>query len=390
MPVAPRTRYAKSGDTNIAFQVVGHGPFDLVYVPGFISHLEAAWELPFFVGILGRLASFSRLIFFDKRGTGLSDRGCGWPTFEERMDDVRAVMDAVGSERAALFGISEGGPMSMLFAATYPDRVSSLTLCGSAPSFVPDSPWAPTPEVMRSFLEWVEQSWGTGKVLPFFIDGLAPDERHREIVGRFERYAASPGAARINLAMNNEIDIRAVLPAIHVPSLVVHHVGDPVVPVAAARYTAKHIPDARLVELPGAYHLSARPGATDAMLDPLEEFLTGVSHDQEIDRVLATVLFTDIAGSTERASTLGDNHWNQLLDEHDRAVRRAPCAVRSAGSAVARSRRPATGSLRRSTVPPAPSAAPERSPKALTSSAWRSALACTLGSATSAATISPA
>ena len=321
----PRTRYAKNGDINIAYQVVGDGPFDLVYVPGFISHLEAAWELPYFAAFRGRLASFSRLIVFDKRGTGLSDRGVSWPTFEERMDDVRAVMDAAGSERAALLGISEGGPMCMLFAATYPDRVSSVTLCGTfAVGFDPaetESPEADA-ELLEADLDWVESSWGTGVVLPTFIEGLAPDERQREIVGRFERHAASPGATRLNLAMNAEIDVRAVLPAIRVPALVIHHVGDPLVPIRGARAVAEQIPNAKLVELPGDFHLSARPEAIAAMLDPVEEFLTGASHHQEVDRVLATVVFTDIVASTERAATLGDHAWHRLLDDHDRAVRR--------------------------------------------------------------------
>ena len=322
--MAPRTRYTKSGDVNVAYQVIGDGPFDLVFAPGFVSHLEAAWEIPFMAGFLGRLASFSRLIVFDKRGTGLSDHGAGWPTFEERMDDVRAVMDAAGSERAALLGVSEGGPMCMLFAATYPDRVSSLIVYGSAPRIAhgPDWPWAASPETQRSFVEWVERSWGTGKVMPTFIDGLAPDERQREIVGRYERNAASPGAARTMLAMNFEIDVRAVLPAIRVPTLVIHRVGDPMIPVGAARYTAEHIPDARLLELPGDGHLSARPGTIAEVLDPVEEFLTGASHHHELDRVLATVLFTDIVASTERAATLGDVRWHELLDEHDRTVRR--------------------------------------------------------------------
>jgi class 3 adenylate cyclase len=324
VPVVPRTRYAKSGDVHIAYQLVGDGPFDLVYVPGFISHLEAAWEMPFFAGLASRLASFSRLILFDKRGTGLSDQGPNRPTFDERMDDIRAVMDAAGSDRAALFGVSDGGPMCMLFAATYPDRVSSLTLCGASPcmSFASDWPWAPEPDVIASFLDWVERSWGTGEVLPFFLDGLAPDERQREIVGRFERHAASPGATRAMLSMNFEIDVRAVLPAIRVPTLVLHNRGDPVIPVGAARYTAEHVPDARFVELPGECHLSAKPGAIEDMLDPVEEFLTGATHHHEMDRVLATLVFTDIVGSTQRAAAMGDHDWRELLDEHDRTVRR--------------------------------------------------------------------
>jgi class 3 adenylate cyclase len=320
----PRTQYAKSGGLNIAYQVIGDGPFDLLYVPGFISHLEAAWEVPFFAGLFERLATFARLITFDKRGTGLSDRPGGWPTFEERMDDVRAVLDAAGSERAALFGVSEGGPMCMLFAATYPDRVTSLGLYGCAPRFsqAADWPWAPAPEVQSSFLDWVEEYWGQGTVLPVFVDGLASDQAQQRSIGRYERYAASPGAARANLEMNFEIDVRAVLPAIRVPTLVIHRVGDPIAPIGAARYLAEVIPDARLLELPGDFHLSARPEESEEVVGALEEFFTGARRDYEVDRVLATVLFTDIVGSTERASAMGDRRWRELLDEHDRFVRR--------------------------------------------------------------------
>ena len=320
----PTTQYAKSGGLNIAYQVVGDGSFDLLYVPGFISHLEAGWEVPFFAGLFKRLASFARLITFDKRGTGLSDRPGGWPTFEERMDDIRAVLDAAGSKRAALFGISEGGPMCMLFAATYPDRVTSLGLYGCAPRFsrAPDWPWAAAPEVQSSFLDWVEKHWGVGKVLPTFVDGLVTDERERASIGRYERYAASPGAARSNLKMNLEIDVRAVLPAIRVPTMVIHCVGDPMAPIDAGRYLAEHIPGARLLELPGEFHVSARPGEAEEATGALEEFFTGTRRDYEVDRVLATILFTDIVGSTERVSTIGDRRWRELLDEHDRLVRR--------------------------------------------------------------------
>ena len=320
----PQTQYAKSGGLNIAYQVIGDGPFDLLYAPGFISHLEAAWDVPFMAGLFERLASFSRLIAFDKRGTGLSDRPGGWPTFEERMDDIRAVLDAAGSRRAALFGVSEGGPMCMLFAATYPDRVSALGLQGCAPRFrqAPDWPWAAAPEVQATFLDWVEQDWGQGKVLSAFVDGLVTDQREQAAIGRYERYAASPGAARANLEMNFEIDVRAILPAIRVPTLVIHRSGDLVAPIGAARYVSEHIPDARLLELPGDFHLSARPQQAEEVAGALEEFLTGTRRDYEADRVLATVLFTDIVGSTERASSLGDRRWRELLDDHDRSVRR--------------------------------------------------------------------
>ncbi|HKR56278.1 MAG TPA: adenylate/guanylate cyclase domain-containing protein [Gemmatimonadales bacterium] len=309
---------------NIAYQVIGDGPFDLLYAPGFISHLEAAWEVPFFAGLFERLASFARLITFDKRGTGLSDRPGGWPTFEERMDDIRAVLDAASSERAALFGISEGGPMCMLFAATYPDRVTSLALYGCAPRFAPaaDWPWGAPGEVQSSFMDWVEKHWGEGRVLPTFVDGLVSDQREQEAIGRYERYAASPGAARANLSMNFEIDVRAILPAIRVPTLVIHRMGDPMAPIGAGRYLAEHIPDARLLELPGDFHVSARSREAEEAFGALEEFCTGTRRDYEVDRVLATVLFTDIVGSTERASAMGDRRWRELLDEHDRSVRR--------------------------------------------------------------------
>jgi class 3 adenylate cyclase len=320
----PRTQYAKSGGLNIAYQVIGDGPFDLLYAPGFISHLEAAWEVPFIADLFERLASFSRLISFDKRGTGLSDRPGKPTTFEERMDDVRAVLDAAGSEQAALFGISEGGPMCMLFAATYPDRATSLALYGCGPRFsqTPDWPWAAPPDAQSSFLDWVEQRWGQGDVLSTFVDGLAHDQRERAAIGRYERYAASPGAARNILEMNFEIDARAVLPAIRVPTLVIHSVGDPIVPIGAGRYLAEHIPGARLLLLPGQFHVSANPRDAEEVAGALEEFFTGTRRDYEVDRVLATVLFTDIVGSTERASELGDRRWRELLDAHDRSVRR--------------------------------------------------------------------
>ena len=320
----PPTRYAKSGEVNIAYQVVGEGPFDVVYAPGFISHLEALWDVPFFRGFAERLAAFSRLILFDKRGTGLSDRVGGSPTFEQRMDDIRAVMDAAGSDRAALVGVSEGGPMSMLFSATYPDRVSSLTLIGCGPRFstAEDWPWAATPEIQGKFLDWVERHWGQGDVLSTFIDGIVEAESDRTVIARYERFAASPGAARAILAMNYDIDVRSILSSIRVPTLVVHRTGDRIIPVAAGRYLAEHIPGARLLELPGDFHISARPERAEELSGAIEEFLTGTRHDHEIDRVLATVLFTDIVGSTQRASELGDRKWRELLDAHDRAVRK--------------------------------------------------------------------
>jgi len=319
----PVTRYAMSGDLHIAYQVFGEGPFDLVYAPGFISHVELNWELPYWVNIFRRLSQFCRVIVFDKRGTGLSDRVAGWPTLEERMDDIRAVMDAAGSERAALIGVSEGGPMCMVFAAVYPERAMALVLRGTGPRFAagPDWPWGWTEEAVAPQLDVAEQNWGTGTVLPFFIQGVADDERAREETGRFERFAASPGAARQLLEMNLRVDVRSVLPTISAPTLVIHRSGDYVAPVEAGRYTAEHIPGATFVELPGDFHLSARPGDEDEAMDLVEQFLTGTRGDHEIDRILATVLFTDIVGSTERASTLGDHAWRDLLDRHDRLTR---------------------------------------------------------------------
>ena len=320
----PVTRYAMSGDLHIAYQTFGEGPFDLVYAPGFISHVEMNWELPYWANIFRRLSQFCRVIVFDKRGTGLSDRVGGWPTLDERMDDIRAVMDAAESERAALLGVSEGGPMCMAFAAIYPGRASALVLRGTGPRFAagPDWPWGWAEEVVAPQLDLVEQNWGTGTVLPFFIMGVSDDERAQEDTGRFERFAASPGAARQLLEMNLQVDIRSVLSSISAPTLVIHRSGDYVVPIEAGRYTAEHISNATFVELLGDFHLSARPGDEDEAMDLVEQFLTGTRGDHEIDRVLATVLFTDIVGSTERASTLGDQAWRALLDRHDKLTRR--------------------------------------------------------------------
>ena len=317
----PETRYAKSGDVHIAYQVTGAGP-DLVLVPGWVSHVEYAWESSSFSRFLDRLASFSRLILLDRRGTGLSDRVAELPTLEERMDDVRAVMDAVGSERAALFGISEGGPMCMLFAATYPERTSALVLYGTLVKGMQDADasWAPAKEQVEAFLDLIGKQWGTGITLNLFGPSLAQDERERQYWARFERLAVSPGAARVLLQMVADTDVRHVLPTIRVPTLIVHRSGDRATPVEGARHIAAHIPEARYVELPGEDHF-AWVGDLDAVLDPVEEFLTGACQAPEPDRVLATVLFTDIVGSTARAVELGDQRWRDLLTSHNAAVR---------------------------------------------------------------------
>jgi class 3 adenylate cyclase len=321
--VHPETRYAKSGDLNIAYQVVGEGPFDLVYVPGWVSNIEAMWEEPSHARLLRRLASFSRLILFDKRGTGLSDPVPldRLPTLEERMDDVRAVMDAAGSERAALFGSSEGGLMSVLFAATFAERTEALVALAiyAKRLWSPDYPWAPTPEARAAEIEEIERTWG-GEM---DISNLAPsaDEAFKRRAVAYLRRSASPGAAVALLRMNSQIDVREVLPTIRVPTLILHRVDDRDVNVEEGRWIAGQIPDARYVELSGDEHL-IWAGDVDAVVDEVEEFLTGRRPVHEPDRILATVLFTDIVGSTERAAQVGDRRWRELVDRHHAAVRR--------------------------------------------------------------------
>lgn len=290
----PQTRYAKSGDLNIAYQVTGSGPLDLVYVPGFVSNLDLVWENPGWIHFFTRLSAFSRLIMFDKRGTGLSDRVAGIATLEERMDDVRAVMDAAGSERAALFGMSEGGPMSLLFAATYPERATALVIYGSYarhPALNVEGQW----DERRAL---INRAWGTGEyMLQFFAPSLANDEETKHRLGRFERQSASPAAAEAILMMNKEIDARDILPTIHLPTLVMHLSDDVATAVEGGRYLGRNIPGAKYVEL------------------------TGYRADFELDRVLATVMFTDIVDSTKRAAALGDRMWRATLERHDEIVR---------------------------------------------------------------------
>ena len=322
MPSPPKTQYAKSGDLHIAYQVMGTGPLDLVFVPGFVSHLEYQWEHPESARFFERLSSFSRLIRFDKRGTGLSDRVGGIPTLEQRMDDVRAVMDAVGSERAALFGISEGGPMSLLFAATYPERTSALVLYGSYArrAWAPDHPFGRTDEEMGRIIETMEREWGGPVGVEIWVPSMAGDERFRHWWANYLRLAGSPGTAVSVMRMNMEIDVRHVLPVIRVPTLVIHRTGDRLTRVEQGRYLAERIPGARLAELPGDDHVPFFN--SDQIIDEVEEFLTGTRHATEADRVLATVLFTDIVGSTERAAALGDRKWRELVEGYYLLARR--------------------------------------------------------------------
>jgi class 3 adenylate cyclase len=322
--VQPETRYTKSGDINIAYQVVGEGPLDLVYVPGWISNVELMWEEPGHARLLRRLASFSRVILFDKRGTGLSDSVPvdRLPTLEERMDDVRAVMDAAGSERAAIFGSSEGGLMSVLFAATYPERTHALVALAiyAKRLWSPDYPWAPTPKARAAEIELIERTWG-GEM---DISDLVPsaDEAFKRRAVAYLRRSASPGAAVALLRMNSQIDVRDVLPTIRVPTLVLQRVDDRDVNVEEGRWIAAQIPGAKYVELSGDEHL-IWAGDVDEVVDEVEEFLTGSRPVHEPDRVLATVLFTDIVGSTQTAHELGDRRWRELLEQHHVVVRRA-------------------------------------------------------------------
>jgi len=314
----PETRYAKSGDVHIAYQVTGTGPFDLVWVPGFISNVELQWDFPEAPRFISRLASFCRVIRFDKRGTGLSDRVVGVPTLEQRMDDVRAVMDAVGTQQAALFGMSEGGPMSILFAATYPERTRALVLYGA---FAHSPMWVSAPpEEFEARLSMLERAWGTGASVRRQAPSKASDEAFVRTFARFERLSASPSAASAIMRLNLDIDVRGLLGAIRVPTLVLHRTGDMVVPIQAGRYIGEHVPGAKFVELPGIDHMPS-VGHADRLIDEMEEFLTGSRTEIEADRVLATVLFTDIVESTKRAAELGDRNWQALLNRHHESVR---------------------------------------------------------------------
>jgi pimeloyl-ACP methyl ester carboxylesterase/class 3 adenylate cyclase len=323
MPQPPRTRYALSGDAHIAYQVFGEGDLDLVFVPGFVSNIEHYWEMPQVPDLLERLASFARVVIFDKRGTGLSDPVAGPPPLEQRMDDMQAVMDAAGVERAALYGISEGGPASVLFAATYPDRTSALVLYGSTPRFRTDSDisWGATDEQIELVLADVSARWGDGSLLEIFAPSTAGDPAMEGVWGRFQRAGASPAMARAVMAALYEIDVRPVLPTIRVPTLILHRTGDLVAPVEGARLMAEQIPDARMVEFEGTDHVPFT-GDFNPVVDEMEEFLTGTRQARPLDRVLATVMFTDIVDSTRHAANAGDRRWRELIARHDELTRR--------------------------------------------------------------------
>jgi class 3 adenylate cyclase len=318
MPETPDMRYTKTPDgVNIAYTVVGDGPIDLLCIPGFVSHLEVLWEAPNADEYFGRLASFSRLIMFDKRGQGLSDRPADPPTLEQSAMDALAVLDAAGSETAAVYGISEGGPTSALVAASYPDRVSALALYGTWMRILeaPDYPEGTSREAFEGFMEIVKREWGGPVALALWAPSLRDDAAVQRWWAKLLRTGTSPAGAEALLRLYTQIDVRPVLPAITAPTLVLHRTRDRLVPIAAARRIAEAIPNARLIELDGDDHVPIFNAAQ--VIDEVEEFFTGQRREREPDRMLATVMFTDIVDSTRRAAEMGDSDWRRLIERHD-------------------------------------------------------------------------
>jgi class 3 adenylate cyclase len=320
----PETHYTKADDgVHVAYQTFGDGPIDLVVIPGFISHVELAWEDATLASFLRRLASFSRVIMFDKRGTGMSDRTERLPDADRRMMDVEAVMDAAESHHAALFAVSEGGPMAILFAAAHPERTRALVLWGTYArlTIAPDYPIGLATEQLNRFAEYCEPDWGSGIGLEYWAPSVGDDPNARNFFARLQRLASSPGAAMALLTSYIDIDVRPALPLVQAPTLVLHRTGDRMVGLAHGRYLAEHIDGARLLELEGSDHLWWTEDA-DLLADEIEEFLTGTRSEPEADRVLASVLFTDIVDSTRKAAELGDRAWRDLLDKHDALAER--------------------------------------------------------------------
>jgi class 3 adenylate cyclase len=323
------TRYADSSGVSIAYQVHGEGELDLVFVPGFVSHVELLWEHPSVARFLRRLGSFARLIVFDKRGQGLSDRPADPPTLEESMDDLRAVLEAAGCERPAVLGVSEGGPMSMLFAATHPQQVASLVLYGTYARMVrsSDYPIGLPADALDRWAEMMRREWGGPVGIRYWAPSVVGDVQAERWWARLLRQGTSPAGAVALIDLYREIDVRGALSSIDVPALILHREDDPVVHPAQGRFLAERIPGSRLVTLPGSDHLAWTEGQ-DALLDEIEEFLTGSRHTHEPERALATVLFTDIVSSTETAARVGDRRWRELLERHDTIVRRQLAAHR--------------------------------------------------------------
>jgi class 3 adenylate cyclase len=322
-PTPTDTRYAKSGEYHIAYQVHGSGEIDLVWAPSYFSHIEAQMEESSFRRFVNRLGTFARVILFDKRGTGLSDRVADLPGLDDRMDDFRAVLDAAGSEKAALLGTCEGGALSVLFAATYPERSRALILANSfaRATATDDYPWARSSEEWEQNAASISERWGTGHLLDRFAPSALHDPRVQEWWPRFQRLAVSPSGIRSLLLMNAEIDVRDVLASVNVPTLVLHSAGDRLCPIGGARYMTERVPEARFVELPGADHYIWFGGDADRFADEMERFLTGALNPPEPDRALVTVLFVDIVDSTRKAAQLGDRTWRDLVDSYYSVVR---------------------------------------------------------------------
>jgi class 3 adenylate cyclase len=320
--VDPEISYAKSRGLSIAYSVTGDGPLDLVIVPGFVSHLEGAFGQPAIANSMRRLGSFARVIVFDKPGTGLSDPAEGASTLEERMEDMTAVLDAAGVDHVALFGISEGAPMSALFAATHPKRTQALVMYGSYARGIAteDYPWAPERVQVEMGAEMIEEEWGSGVLLEVYAPSKLGDAAFERWWGQYQRLSASPGMAKAVAELASEVDIREVLPAISVPTLVLHREGDLLWPVEGARFIAGKIEGAKLVECEGIDHFPFA-GDSEAVISEVESFLTGSQRIPEPERQLLTVLFTDIVDSTETGAELGDRRWRELLEGHDAVVR---------------------------------------------------------------------
>lgn len=322
MAQLPDTRYALNGDVSIAYQVVGEGDVDILFIPGFVSHVEHVWEIPACARFFSRLASFARLILFDKRGTGLSDPADRAAPLEDRMDDARAVLDAVGSERAVVIGFSEGGALGIMLAATYPERVQSLVLLASTSRFAWAEDWPAgwTDEAYDGHVSHVSE-WGQGPYLELWAESLIGNEDAKRAFSRLERLSASPGMVRTLFALVREIDVREICGSVQVPTLVLHATGDPTLTVGHARDTAALIPGARLHEVDSVDHLPWVSGASE-YLEVIEDFITGAHGADDPERVLATVLFSDIVDSTGMASRLGDRKWRAVLEDYERAVDR--------------------------------------------------------------------
>jgi len=319
----PETRYARRGDDYIAYQTVGNGPPDIVFMSAWFSHVDGRWEEPRFAAMLNRIATMGRLIVFDKRGSGASDPlAAAEPTWEDWADDISAVLEATDSERATVIGVGDSGPLAMLFAASHPQRVTSLVLINTGARLVqgPDYPWGLTSDQVERFLRRTRETWGTGGIADVFSPSASSDERYRQWWARYQRMGSSPGRSTTMARLVFAVDVRNVLSTIHVPTLIIHRKDFRFFPVELGRYLGEHIANAKYVELPGADGFIYL-GDTDAVLSEVEEFVTGARHSPEADRILATILLTDMVGSTDRAARLGDQRWRAVLDTHDDIVR---------------------------------------------------------------------